>query len=235
VHADTHAPVVATGDIEVAADPETVWEVMADIQRWPSWNADITAATVHGPLQPGTRFSWKSGPGTIRSTLQVVERPAELAWTGRTMGIPAVHVYRLHASDQRPGHTVVRTEESWGGLLPRLFRRWSTRTLQTAIDTGLARLKAEAERRAAGEPARQTGEPSRVRQRRRWEDLSTRQRRSIVVAGVVQVLLAAAALLDLRRRPSEQVRGPKRLWAAAAALVNFVGPLAYFLVGRRRT
>ena len=54
-----------------------------------------------------------------------------------------------------------------------------------------------------------------------------------MVAGVLQVLLAAAALLDLRRRPSDQVRGSKKLWAAATS-VNFVGPLAYFSFGRRR-
>jgi hypothetical protein len=51
---------------------------------------------------------------------------------------------------------------------------------------------------------------------------------------VLQLLLAAAALLDLRRRPSDQVRGSKKLWAAAA-FVNFVGPLAYFMFGRRRS
>jgi hypothetical protein len=68
--------------------------------------------------------------------------------------------------------------------------------------------------------------------RRRWNDLNPGQQRAIVAAGVVQLLLAAAALLDLARRPSEQVRGPKRLWAAAA-FVNTVGPLAYFAFGRR--
>jgi hypothetical protein len=67
--------------------------------------------------------------------------------------------------------------------------------------------------------------------RRRWNDLNPGQQRAIVAAGVVQLLLAAA-LLDLARRPSEQVRGPKRLWAAAA-FVNVVGPLAYFAFGRR--
>ncbi len=149
MQADDNAPVFATGEVEVVADPETVWEVMADISGWPTWNPDIRAASAHGPVQPGTRFSWKSGPGTIRSTFQVVERPAELSWTGRTMGIPAIHVYLLRASDQQPGHTTVRLEESWSGLLARLFRRPLTRTLQGAIDTGLTRLKAEAERRAA--------------------------------------------------------------------------------------
>jgi hypothetical protein len=69
--------------------------------------------------------------------------------------------------------------------------------------------------------------------RKRWSELSRPQQRAIIAAGVVQTLLAAAALLDLRRRPSEQVRGSKKLWAVAA-LVNFFGPLAYFAFGRRR-
>jgi hypothetical protein len=69
--------------------------------------------------------------------------------------------------------------------------------------------------------------------RKSWNDLSPSQQRAIVAAGVVQLLLATAALLDLRRRPSEQVRGPKGLWVAAA-FVNTVGPLAYLAFGRRR-
>jgi hypothetical protein len=233
VQADADAPVFATGEVEMAADLDTVWEIMADIQHWPSWNPDIASATVHGPVRPGTRFSWKSGPGTIRSTFQVVERPAELSWTGKTIGIPAIHVYRLRPSDQHPGHSVVRLEESWDGLLARLLRRPFTRTLQTAIDTGLARLKSEAEGRATGDTMRQPVAPSGMKRRRRWSEMSTRQRSSIVVAGVLQLLVAAAALLDLRRRPSDQVRGSKKLWAAAA-FVNFFGPLAYFVFGRRR-
>jgi phospholipase D-like protein len=72
-----------------------------------------------------------------------------------------------------------------------------------------------------------------VDRRKRWNDLSSRQRGSIVAGGVIRVLLAVAALVDLRRRPTDQVRGSKRLWAAAT-LVNFVGPLAYFVFGRRR-
>jgi hypothetical protein len=50
---------------------------------------------------------------------------------------------------------------------------------------------------------------------------------------VVQQALAVATLWDLRRRPSALVRGSKKLWVAAA-FVNFIGPLTYFTVGRRR-
>ena len=69
-------------------------------------------------------------------------------------------------------------------------------------------------------------------QKRRWSDLSTAQRAIIIVAGAVQVSLQLAALVDLRRRPARRVKGSKRMWAALS-FVNFLGPLAYFVLGRR--
>ena len=69
--------------------------------------------------------------------------------------------------------------------------------------------------------------------KRRLSDLSTAERAAVGVAGVAQIGLAAAALRDLRRRPARKVRGDKRLWAAAA-FVNYVGPIAYFTYGRKR-
>jgi hypothetical protein len=70
------------------------------------------------------------------------------------------------------------------------------------------------------------------RPRKRWSELSRAQRTAIVVAGAVQVTLAAVAVNDLVRRPAAQVRGPKWAWAPAMA-VNFVGPVAYLCAGRR--
>ena len=68
---------------------------------------------------------------------------------------------------------------------------------------------------------------------KRWSELSTGQRRSIVLSGVVQLTLLIAALVDIRRRPQEEIRGNKWLWTAAT-FVNFVGPVSYFLFGRKR-
>jgi hypothetical protein len=144
---DRGAPAIAAGEIEIAADAETVWDVMADIDRWPSWNPDVKAASLSGPLAEGAEFRWKAGSGTIASTIRRAERPRELAWTGRTLGIDAVHVWRL---EPRNGATLVSTEESWNGLVVRLLRRPLAKMLQGAIDAGLRHLKAEAERRAAG-------------------------------------------------------------------------------------
>lgn len=140
------APVVAAGEIEVAADPKIVWEVMAGIDRWPDWNPDVKWASSEEELAEGSKFRWKAGPGTIVSTIQQVERPRTLAWTGKTMGIKAVHVWRLEPKD---GKTIVRTEESWEGLLPQIFRKSMHKMLQRSIDAGLSHLKAEAERRSS--------------------------------------------------------------------------------------
>ena len=68
--------------------------------------------------------------------------------------------------------------------------------------------------------------------RRRWSELTDRERTAILVMASVQVSLAATAWVDLARRPAELVRGPKAAWALGIA-VNFVGPIAYFAVGRR--
>jgi hypothetical protein len=69
--------------------------------------------------------------------------------------------------------------------------------------------------------------------KQRWADLSSGQRRGIIGAGIVQVTLMLAALIDIRRRPAAEIRGPKRAWVAAA-FVNTIGPVAYFVFGRKR-
>jgi hypothetical protein len=69
--------------------------------------------------------------------------------------------------------------------------------------------------------------------KQRGSDLSSGQRRAIISAGVVQVALMIAALVDIRRRPAAQIRGPKAAWVAAS-FVNTIGPLTYFVFGRTR-
>ena len=71
---------------------------------------------------------------------------------------------------------------------------------------------------------------------KRWGDLSERNRRIITVVVIVEAALKAWMLLDLKRRPADEVRGSKRLWAFSS-VVNSAGvvPLSYFVFGRRRT
>jgi hypothetical protein len=71
--------------------------------------------------------------------------------------------------------------------------------------------------------------------RRRWADLSPQARRIIVIAGSVEGALKAAALVDLARRPADELVGSKMRWAFAITLVNSAGlvPILYFRYGRQ--
>ena len=70
------------------------------------------------------------------------------------------------------------------------------------------------------------------RKKRRWSDLSPRQRTAIVLGAIVELIITSIALRDLVRRPREQVRGPKIVWLATFFVQPF-GPILYFRVGRR--
>jgi hypothetical protein len=146
VIANRQAPVFAEDALEVAADAETIWDIMSDFERWPTWNRDVRDVVVEGPVAVGTTFRWRAGPGTIRSTLETVERPRYLAWTGKTLGIKAVHVWRIEPSG---AGSRIAIEESWEGLMARLGRRSFQKTLQKACSDGLRMIKAEAERRVS--------------------------------------------------------------------------------------
>ncbi len=68
----------------------------------------------------------------------------------------------------------------------------------------------------------------------RWSELSPGTRRAVAVVAVLEGVIKVVALVDLARRPAEEVRGSKAAWATAITFVNSAGavPLAYFILGR---
>jgi len=66
----------------------------------------------------------------------------------------------------------------------------------------------------------------------RWQDLTHKQRVAVAIMSVVQVGLLVAALVDMHQRSDEELTASKGTWTAIA-FVNFLGPIAYFLFGRR--
>jgi len=72
--------------------------------------------------------------------------------------------------------------------------------------------------------------------RRQWSDLSRGTRRLLAITAVAEAILKLAALIDLKRRPASQVRGPKWVWAMVVTVVSSAGvaPISYLLFGRRQ-
>jgi hypothetical protein len=48
---------------------------------------------------------------------------------------------------------------------------------------------------------------------------------------LIELVLMVTALVDLIRR--SQTHGPKWIWALVIVLVNFIGPIIYFIAGRK--
>jgi len=70
-----------------------------------------------------------------------------------------------------------------------------------------------------------------MRTTKRWSELSTSEQAIIISLGAVELVLTTVALVDLARRPSAQVRGPKAAWALGC-FVQPIGPIAYLTLGR---
>jgi hypothetical protein len=144
VKANRNAPVFSEGQIEITASSEALWDLMANLTGWPTWNPDVKEVSVQGEVAEGTVFRWKAGPGTITSVLRLVDRPRALGWTGRTFGIDAIHVWRF---EPRGPRTIASMEESFDGLVAKMFRRRLQRQLDATTYSGLANLKDVAEQR----------------------------------------------------------------------------------------
>jgi hypothetical protein len=142
---DTTAPVTSTGQIEVDAAPAAVYDVLTQVEDWPSWNPDVKTVAIDGAFAEGATFRWKAGGTRLVSQVREAEPGRVAAWTGRTMGIKAVHVYRF---EPRGEGTLVTTEESFDGLVARILRRPLQKTLDASLQGGLEHLKRRAEQRA---------------------------------------------------------------------------------------
>ena len=144
VNVSGSAPVVEHADVVVNAPVETVWAVLSDFPNWPTWNRSVTRMEFAGPVAVGTTFRWVGGGTRITSRIEEVEPCRRLVWSGRTLGIRALHVWTF---EERPDGTRVFTAESFEGLLAKVFSGLMRKTLSRALAEGLVALKAEAESR----------------------------------------------------------------------------------------
>jgi hypothetical protein len=66
---------------------------------------------------------------------------------------------------------------------------------------------------------------------KKWDDLTDAQKTAVLTVASVELALTATALVDLVRRPADQVRGRKAVWGLVV-LLQPIGPVAYLAWGR---
>jgi len=139
---DTNAPIFSRKEILIHAPIEKVWEILIDIENWNSWQPDITAAKLEGPLEAGTTFRWKAKGLKIVSTLHTVIQHKQIGWTGVSLGMYAIHNWMFEAHGET---TLGITEESLSGWLTRLMILLDPHFLEKSLETSLQNLKTMAE------------------------------------------------------------------------------------------
>lgn len=140
------APVKCTKSIEIKAPAEKVWKTLTDINQWSAWQTEIHKPQINGALQPLTTFDWTTGGVRIHSTLHTVEPYTHFGWTGKTLGMYAIHNWTLNATHNG---TIVQVDESMEGFLTRLFKKSFNQNLEKGMVKWLDLLKAECEKKQA--------------------------------------------------------------------------------------
>lgn len=139
---DTAAAVVVRLDTVIDAPLSQVWDLHTDVNAWPSWQTDITAAAADGPLAEGSVFRWSTFGLDIDSTVYAIDPGRRILWGGPAHGITGIHEWTF---TERDGQTFVQTAESWDGEPIRADRDGMRAALKGSLTAWLAHLKQTAE------------------------------------------------------------------------------------------
>jgi uncharacterized protein YndB with AHSA1/START domain len=140
---NNNAPVKCSKTITINSNNEKVWEILTDINNWANWQTDIKNSKLNGKLKPMTTFKWKSGGANILSTLQTVEQNKKLGWTGKSLGILAIHTWTF---SEQNGKIILTVDESMEGFLAGLLKKTLNKKLEIGMQKWLDLLKQECEK-----------------------------------------------------------------------------------------
>lgn len=98
--------------IIINADIDKVWNVLIDMENWPSWNPDVKKVTLDGDVAVGTYFSWVQGRTHGKSQIQTVDKPSTLAWTSKAKWVKRIYVWTLESDE---GQTIATVSASFQG------------------------------------------------------------------------------------------------------------------------
>jgi len=132
-------------EVLIKAPISLVWQILADLKKWTSWNPVVRKVDVTGATDAGTVFRWKAGSVSIVSKLDELLLPRRMVWSGKTFGINAIHVWEIKEEN---GDTRVKTEESFEGLIVWAFSRTMRKMLAYSLKQKIGVLKAESDRHA---------------------------------------------------------------------------------------
>jgi hypothetical protein len=137
-----NAPVIRSAEIDITAPIEKVWGILTDFENWSNWNKSVTKMEIEGKIKVGTTFKWTANGSKLVSTIEELDPPKRIIWSGKTLGIKGLHIWEFKNLN---GRTHVFTQESFDGLLVKLFKKLFTKILDKSLIQVLSDLRFIAE------------------------------------------------------------------------------------------
>jgi uncharacterized membrane protein len=139
---DYPRPVRFVRTVSIQAPPARVWQVMSDVEAWPSWTASVTSVELldDGPLRVGSRARIRQ-PRLPVATWQVTELvPGSwFTWVARGPGLRTTGRHEVGAAGDWSTATLTLDQQGLlGGFMGRLTRDLTERYLRLEAD-GLKR------------------------------------------------------------------------------------------------
>jgi uncharacterized protein YndB with AHSA1/START domain len=142
VDVDRDAQVIVDLSIVIDAPLPVVWRLQTGIDQWPTWQHNVTEATLSGPLAVGSTFHWQTHGLPVDSTIKEIRPLRRIVWGGPALGIDGVHVWTF--TPTRDG-VLVHTTESWDGPPVAADPEGMRTALASSLTEWLAALKTTAE------------------------------------------------------------------------------------------
>jgi uncharacterized membrane protein len=100
---------ITVGTVEISAPAASVWDVYADVARWPEWTASVERVTpLDGPgLEVGRRFEIKQ-PRFPKLVWEVTAVEPGVSWTWRQRSLGGTTLAAHDVVAEGGGRTVVR-------------------------------------------------------------------------------------------------------------------------------
>jgi carbon monoxide dehydrogenase subunit G len=108
--------------IEIAASSETIWKVLADVERWPSWTPSVRSVKLltDGEFAPGTQARvHPAGSPESTWTVTLMKSGQSFRWATRARGAATIGDHIISPSET--GATVTLAIEV-AGLAGKLFK-----------------------------------------------------------------------------------------------------------------
>lgn len=130
-------PIEVRNEMVMRASAERIWDLLADVERWPSWWRLCQWVRKDSQLS----FTWKAHPVVLRSTVIAHDRPRVFTITADGLGVRAVRAFTVSPAPGGRGTLVVSHETQVGPLpwLGRLILAPRLRAANQAMFEDLAR------------------------------------------------------------------------------------------------